>query len=422
MNSQIRNKKVLILGSGFGGAYTLRHLIGSLKRNENPNITMVSDTNFALFSPLLHEAAMGAIDPRHIAYPIRKLQGRSRFNFVQASVDKIDLNGRNVITTMGTFDYDYLVMALGSITDMSGLKHRGKSVFTLKTLLDTTLVRNHIIEVFERASVEKDRERRRQLLTFVVAGGGYTGVQLVAELRDFVCKNLVKFYRSINPKNIRIILVEAGKKIMAELHPKLGAYSMKHLNSTGIEVKLKSRVTSSSDNQIEINGKEIVPTSTLLWVAGVAINPQITELDIKNDSMGRVFVNDFMEVAEFDGVYALGDCAHFKNPKSRQAIPPRAHTAVRQAKIVAHNILANIRGHKKKPYNYSQNAEIVSLGSSKAIFRYRGIRIYGFPARLLWLMAYATLTPGRYNRMQIIGDWLWSRVFGRDITFVPLPK
>jgi NADH dehydrogenase len=197
---------------------------------------------------------------------------------------------------------------------------------------------------------------------------------------------------------------------------------MKHLNRTGVEVRLKSQVTSSCENQVEINKKEMVPAHTLLWVAGVATNPRITEMDINNDRMGRVLVDDYMEISGFDGIYAVGDCAHFENPKSHQPIPPRAHTAVRQAKIIAHNILADIRGYKKKPYRYSQNAEIVSLGSSKAIFRYRGLRIYGFPARLLWLMAYSTLTPGKYNRIRIIGDWLWSKIFGRDITFLPLPK
>ena len=418
----MNKKKILILGSGFGGTYTLRHMIRSLKRNENPDITMISDTNFALFSPLLHEAAMGSIEPRHIAYPIRKLQGRSRFNFVQASVDKIDLGGRKVITTRGTFDYDYLVPALGSFPDMSTLKHREKFVFTLKTLLDAILIRNHIIDVFERASMEKDQKRQQELLTFVVAGGGYTGVQLVAELRDFVRVSLVKFYRSINPKNIRIMLVEASNKIMSELNPKLGAYSMKHLMNTGVEVRLNSRVTSSMENHIELNEEEIVPANTLLWVAGGIINPRIAEMDIDTDSIGRVFVDNNLEVNGFPGVYGVGDCANFENPKTHQPMPPRAHTAVRQAKIVAHNILADIRGKSKKPYHYSQDAEIVSLGSSKAIFRYHGLRLYGLPARLLWLSAYSTLTPGRYNRMRIIGDWGWSKIFGRDITYLPMPE
>ena len=211
----VGGKKVLILGSGFGGAYVLRHLVPALNRNENVETTMVSDENFFLFSPLLHEVAMGRIETRHIAYPIRRLHWRDRFNFIQANVQKIDLAQRRVITTRGSFNFDYLVMALGSVADTSELDQirDGKNVFTLKTLQDSRLIRNHIIGLFELASIEKEPDRQKQLLTFVVCGGGYTGVQLVTELRDFIYGSLLRFYPAVDKSNIRIILVEAKAKI-----------------------------------------------------------------------------------------------------------------------------------------------------------------------------------------------------------------
>jgi NADH dehydrogenase len=414
----VGGKKVLILGSGFGGTYTLRHLVRSLNRNENIETTMVSNENFFLFSPLLHEVAMGGVETRHIAYPIRRLHWRDRFNFVQASVEKIDLGAHKVTTNVGTLDFDYLVLALGSLTDMSELSSLESNVFTLKTLRDSILLRNHIIGLFERASIERDPERQRQLLTFIVCGGGYTGVQLVTEMRDFIFRNLLKFYETINPDSIRIVLVEAGRKIAAELHTKLGAYVMKHLRLMGVEVRLSSRVTRVWKDRVAIDGVEIVPTSTLIWETGMVANPRIAELDIEKDSIGRVLVNEYLEVLGVPSVYAVGDCAHFEDPRSGQPIPPRAHTAVRQANIVAHNILAEIRGRDKKPYRYALNAEIVSLGASKAVFRFHGLRLYGFPARLIWLVAYSLLVTGAYNRTRIIMDWLLSRVFGRDPTFV----
>jgi NADH dehydrogenase len=167
---------------------------------------------------------------------------------------------------------------------------------------------------------------------------------------------------------------------------------------------------------------EVIPTSTHIWVAGAVANPRITELDAEKDSIGRVLVNEYLEISGAPGVYAVGDCAHFKDPRSGQPIPPRAHTAVRQAKIAAHNIIAEIRGRDKKPYRYSNTPEILSLGASKAVLRFLGLRLYGFLARLIWLVAYSLLVTGTYNRIRIIMDWLLSLVFGRDITFLKLEK
>ncbi len=415
-------KKVLILGSGFGGTYTLRNLVPFLNRNDNVETTMVSDENFFLFAPLLHEVAMGSIEKSHIAYPIRRLHWRDRFNFVQAKVENIDLSNRTVTTTLGTLDFDYLVLALGSITNTSELVSTGPSVFTLKTLLDSMLIRHHIIGLLEQASMERDREKQRQLLTFVVSGGGYTGVQLVTALRDFVYGTITRFYNKISPDNIRIILVEAKPKIVGRLDTKLGAYIMKHLRQMGIEVILKSRVTSVREGRVEINGKEDVPAGTIIWVAGVVANPRIAELDVEKDPIGRVLVNEYMEVKGFSGVYAVGDCAHFEDPVSGYPIPPLAHTAVRQARVVAHNILAEIRGRDKKAYHYSHNAEAVSLGASKAVFRYRGIRLYGLPAHFLWIIGYSLLVTGTYNRIRITMDWFLSGIFGRDTTFLKLRR
>ncbi|MBI2908953.1 MAG: FAD-dependent oxidoreductase [Chloroflexi bacterium] len=416
----IGNKKVLILGSGFGGAYVLRHLVPALNRNENVETTMVSDENFFLFSPLLHEVAMGRIETRHIAYPIRRLHWRDRFNFVQAAVQRIDLSAGKVTTTRGTLEFDYLVLALGSVTDMSGLESPGENVFTLKTLRDSMLIRNHVIGLFEQASSERDPEWQRQLLTFVVAGAGYTGVQLVAELRDFIYRHLARFYRTIDPNDVRIILVEARPKIVANLDVKLGAYVMNQLQQMGIQVRMGSRVTRVWEDCVEINGVERVPTKTLLWLAGVVANPRIAELNAERDSIGRVFVNEYLEVPDLPGVYAVGDCAHFEDPRTGRPIPPRAHIAVRQAKIVAHNILADIRGRDRKPYRYSGSPEIVSLGASKAVLRFHRLRVYGFLARLIWLVGYSSLVTGRYNRIRIIMDWLLSLVFGRDTTYLKL--
>ena len=418
----IGGRKVLILGSGFGGTYTLRYLVPSLNRNENVETTIVSDENYFLFTPLLHEVAMGRIEMRHIAYPIRSLNWRDRFNLILSNVEKIDLDNRQVVTTAGTLDFDYLVLALGSVTDMTAIRPMEENVFTLKTLGDARLLRNHIIGVFEQAIIEKDPERQRQLLTFVISGAGYTGVQLVTGLRDLIYSDLLRFYNTIDRNNIRVILVEAAPKIVADLHTKLGAYVMNYLKNTGIEVRLRSRVTRVWESGVEINNSENISTSTVVWVSGVVVNPRIAELNVPRDSMGRVLVNEYLEVPGVPGVYVVGDCAHIKNPRSGRPIPPLAHTAVRHARIVARNILADIRGENKKPYRYSKPPDMVSLGTYKAVFRYRFLRLYGFLPRLILVLAYFFLVTGTPNRIRIVTDWLLSLLFHRDTTLLRQDK
>ncbi len=418
----VGQKRVLILGSGFGGTYTLRHLVSALNRNENVDITMVSDENFFLFSPLLHEAAAGGIEPRHIAYPIRRLHQRDRFQFIQSNVTRIDLGDRKVFTAAGELGYDYLILALGSIASRPKLESDAPSIFTLKTLKDAVWIRDFISGIFEAAIRETDLEKRRDLLTFVVGGGGYTGIQLVTELRDFICRDLLRFYRNLDRQQVRIILVESESKILAELHTKLGTYVLKQLIAMGIEVRLRSRITRAWPDRMEINGGEIVPASMLIWTAGILANPVVAELDVPKDYIGRVWVNERLEVPGFPGVFAVGDCAFFEDPKTGRPIPPRAHIAVRQARVAARNIVADIRGQGRKPYRYSNTSEMVSLGASKAVFRFHGIRIYGLMARLIWLAGYSLLVTGTYNRCRIIMDWMFSSIFGRDITFLNLKK
>ena len=416
----VGSKKILILGSGFGGTYCLKHLVRSLNKNENVETTMVSNENFFLFSPLLHEAATGSVETRHISYPIRRLHWRDRFSFLQAEVQKINLETRQVITSGGALGYDYLILALGGITDTAELPSQEDNVFTLKTLRDSVLLRNHVIEVFEKADVHREPQRQQQLLTFVVAGGGYVGIQLITQIRDLIHKSLVKSYREIDPANIRIILVEAEAKIVAAMHTKLGAYIMRHLQKMGIEVRLKSRVTRVWKDRIELNGSEIIPASTLIWVTGIVANPRIAELNAEKDILGRLRVNEYLEVPGFPGVYAIGDCAYFEDPQTGRAIAPRAHIAVRQAKTVARNLLSEIRGRDKKPYPYDNSIEVVSLGDTQAIFRFHGLRFYGLPARIVWAVAYSLLVTGSYNRLRILTDWFFAWLFGRDTTFLRL--
>jgi len=412
-----RTPKLLILGTGFGGVYALRRLVG-LVRDGELEITLIGEENLFVFSPLLHEVATGALEPRHVATPVRRLPRPDKFSFVHAPVEHVDLKKRQVLTGKGTFDYDYLILALGSTRDMSSLKNEGGKVFTLKTITDARQIKNQIIEVFEQAAFEKDPVKQRELLTFVISGGGYIGVQLIAALQDFIYRDLLKGYPMIDRENVRLVLVEITPKIIPTLHTKLGAYAMKHLRETGIEIRLKSEVTVAYPDHVVINHAEIVPCRTLIWAAGLLSNTRVAETVARKDPIGRVHVNRYLQLLDFPEVYAVGDCAHFADPKTGRPIPPKAHTGVRQAKRAACNILADVRGEKKRPYNYSNPFEVIPLGPSRGIFSFHSLRLYGLLGRFLWMAGYATLVPNFYNRVRITSDWILSVIFGRDMTLL----
>ena len=295
-------KRILIAGSGFGGTYALWKLMPLLKHNENIKVTMVSNENFFMFTPLLHMVAMGIIETRHISYPIRKLQNSQQFEFIQAEVNNIDLDAKQVKTSVGAMNYDYLLLSLGSVTKMPDFEYsraEGSNLFTLKSLVDAVYIRNHIINIFERASAEKDPAKQSRMLTFVVAGAGYTGIQLVTELRDFIFRSLTRFYKTIDPRKIRIIVVEIEDKIMSDSRPKLVNYIAGCLEKMGVEVKNNSRITAFRENQVIINNSEKIDTETVLWIAGVVSNPRIAEIKAPTDDLGRIVVDEYFTGAWF---------------------------------------------------------------------------------------------------------------------------
>ena len=420
-NRNATAKRIMILGGGFGGFHTLLQLMSNVKNSDNAKITIVSDENYFLFSPLLHAVAAGGIETRHITFPIRRLSSNDKFTFIQANVERIDLDNLTVTTNLGTFDFDYLVLALGGITNTEQLEdivREERKIFFIKTLYDSMLIRNHVLKVFELASTNKNTEYQRQLLTFVICGGGYTGVQMASELRDFINRSLLKFYRSIDPSSIRIMIIETTSRIVGDLHAKLCAYATETVQRLGIVVRLESRVTGVWKDRIEINGSEMLPTDTLIWATGVVANPKVADLNVSRDAMGRVVVNEFLQVNNFPQIYAVGDCAHFLDPQSSFATPPRAHNAVRQAKIAAYNILADIRGEHMKAYRPNNSGEVVFLGATKAVFRFYGFRMYGRLAYFIGLVGYSLLIKGFYSRIRVIIDWVLFSIFGRDTTFL----
>ncbi|MBI4330273.1 MAG: NAD(P)/FAD-dependent oxidoreductase [Chloroflexi bacterium] len=414
--------KIVVLGGGFAGVYATLHLERALRKDPRVAITLVSNDNFFMFTPFLHEVAVGRIETRHIAYPIRMLRGNRRFDFVLATVESIDLAGHTVATDRGALSYDYLVIALGSTTDTSGLPEGGQRVLMLKDLHDGITVRNHIIRKFENADSERGSTTHSRLLTFVVAGGGYTGVQMVAEISSFAWKTLLRHYPRISPDSIRVVLVQESSRILSDLDPRLSAIALKVVRRQGVEIMFNSRITDLGETYVRINGAQTLPTETVIWSTGVRASPVVSALPIAADEMGRAIVDRYLGLPGYPGVFAIGDNAHFKEPVTGEVLPPRAHIAVRQAKRVASNIVASIRGRPQRPYRYKYTGEIVSLGPGSAVARLYFLRLHGFAARVLWLVAYLSIMKGYYNRTRVLLDWFLSLVFGRDTTLLRLER
>ncbi len=409
--------RVLILGGGFGGVYSALHL--HQKLGNEIQITLVNDENFFLFTPLLHEVATGGVETRHIANPIRRIRGKEGFEFKQARVESVDLARRKVTTDSGEIGYDYLVLALGSTSDTPEFATNKKNTYTLKSLRDGMLIRNHIIRVMEKAEHSSPTEQK-SLLTFVVTGGGYTGIQLVAEVHDFIFRSLIKNYPGVSAKTTRVILVHNSEYLLPGMDTKMAQIAQEVLQKKGVELRLNSSVTGVLDDAIEINGKEIIGCHTVLWAVGNKASPVVANLPVQKDEDGRVRVDQHLRVAAYPGVYALGDNANFYDRKTGQPLPAKAHFAVRQPAVLAHNIGAEIKGGRLKPFSYTLMAEMVSLGSHNAVVNIHGFYMRGLSARAIWLIGYLLVMKGAYNRTRVLIDWLLALVYGRDSTLLDI--
>ncbi|MGB7292813.1 MAG: NAD(P)/FAD-dependent oxidoreductase, partial [Thermodesulfobacteriota bacterium] len=421
-DSEKASKRILILGGGFAGMYTALHLEKIFKNDESVEITLVNRDNFFLFTPMLSEVPSSGIEAKHVISPIRAFF--NKVTFQQAEVHSIDLKKQLVtcshcpVCTIYQLEYDYLVLALGSVTNFYGLHGVAEHSFQMKTLSDAMALRNHVIDMFEHADLEKDVETRRRLLTFVVAGGGFAGVEVAAELNDFVYVSR-KLYRNIHPDDVKLILVEGGSRLMPEISDDLAAYALDKLTKRGIAFHLNTRLIDAGENKVELDDGSpfSIPTNTLIWTAGVSPDPIIQSLPCGKDKRGKIMVNEYLEVPDLPGVWALGDCAHIPDPETGSSYPPTAQHAVREGRRAAHNIAATIRGESgdKKPFHYTPLGTLAPLGHRTAVAEIMGFKFSGFFAWWLWRTVYLTKLPGLDRKIRVAIDWTLNLFFQRDI-------
>ena len=432
-----KKKKIVILGGGFAGVECTRQLESKFGNDSEVELVMVSEDNFLLFTPMLPQVASGMIETRHIVLPIRTICKKTKF--YEGRIKNIDPFGK-LVNLWGTGDkrsisipYDFLVVALGSETNFFGMADVEKNSFTMKTLNDAVMLRNRIIDMLEQAENETNPILRKSFLNFVVAGGGFAGIETAGELMDLIL-DARKHYHSIHKDDLKVVVIEALPMILPGFNEKLAEFAKQKLIERGIDIKLQTAITSFDGNEvttksIDQNPKDpldeskvdSIRTKTLIWTAGVTPVSTIQRSMLKTDR-GKVIVNDYLEVQDFPGVFAIGDCALFLNPETKRPFPPTAQIAEAQAKTTAKNLIALIKNSKKEKFEYHSKGQMAIIGKRSGIATFLGMNISGFWAWLIWRSVYLSKIPTLDKQIRILLDWVIDLFFDRDISRLKIMK
>ena len=409
-------KRVLIVGGGFGGVYAALELERRLRARDGVEVTIVNRDNFFLFTPMLHEVAASDLDVTHIVNPVRKLLPKT--GFFDGDVEAIDMDRKVVVVSHGAdghthaLPYDHLVVALGAVTNFFGLPGLAERAFTMKSLGDAIALRNRLIALLEEADTECCAAIRDRLLTFVVAGGGFAGVETIAGINDFVRESL-RFYPNLGEDMIRMVLVHPGDVILPELSPSLGRYAARKLADRGVDVRTGTRVAAVGDDTVTLTDGTTLASATVVWTAGTTPNPLLGALPC-NKERGRLLVDEHLAVPGHAGVWSLGDCALVPDGKGGFH-PPTAQHAIRQGRCIARNVVAAIRGEAPRKFAFRTIGQLASLGRRTGVAQIFGVNFSGFVAWWLWRTVYLAKLPRLEKKLRVALDWTLDLVFSKDL-------
>jgi NADH dehydrogenase len=409
--------RILILGGGFGGVYTALALEKLLAGDPGVEIGLVSREDYLVFQPMLPEVVSGSIGIADTISPIRRLCPGTRL--YTREIEGIDLRKKRVTVSAGAgsgprdLEYDHLVIALGNATSFRGAPGLAEHALPFKYLGDALAVRNHAIHALGEADIEPDPEARQRLLTFVVAGGGFSGVEVVAELNDFV-RRVARSFRTIDPGQIRVLLLHAGDLILPELPPSLARFAQKLLMRRGVEIRLGTRLVGATSDTALLEGGERIGTRTLVATVPSEPNPLVAMLPCRRER-GRIAVDERLAVPEYPGVWAAGDCAWVLDAKTGAPCPPTAQHAIRQARCLAGNLAAELRGGTGRRFSFHALGKMGSLGHRSAVAEVAGVKLSGFLAWWLWRTVYLMKLPGVDRKIRVALDWTLDLILPPDI-------
>jgi len=408
--------KILIVGNGFGGVYTLKRLHKIFHRNKNIEFSLIGDSNYFLFTPLLHEVATGGISPENIIEPIRKVLGCCLKNFYIGKAESVDLTNRGVKVGNFVLPYDYLVLSPGSQTNFHDVPGAKEHSLTLKSLNDAIKIKNHCIAQMEHASHLAHDEEIRRALNFVLVGGGPTGVELAAELRELITENFNHYYSKHLIDFSSVTIIQNGPELMTQFDKKIRNKSLEKLREKGMKVILNSTVKEVTANKVLLEDKTEIPTETVIWVAGVKPNKIEFDQEIPMSSDGRLFVNEYLQLPDHKNVFVIGDSANIKDNKTGAPLPALAQVAEKQAKTLAKNIKLSIQNKKLEAFSYYHLGSLVSLGRWMAVGQILNINFYGRTAWWLWRTVYLSKLISMRKKIKVAIDWTINIFSPRDIS------
>ncbi|HTC62937.1 MAG TPA: NAD(P)/FAD-dependent oxidoreductase [Candidatus Saccharimonadales bacterium] len=412
-------KRVVVVGSGFGGLEAVTQLDTLFDRNPNVEILLLSDQNYLLFTPLLPQIASSFTDPRHIIQAVREIRGKRKFVFRREMVRAVDTAIRRLTVDSGSIDYDALILAPGSRTEFFNTPGARENSWDYKSLQQGVELREHIIDQCEHADHTLDAATRQTMLTFVIVGGGYTGIELATEMRDFLFRYAAKTYRGISASEIRLIVLEALPDILRGIGPKLAAHARKRLHVSGIEVRTSTRVTRVNKCSVEINGNEMLHADTIIWTAGVRAIELIEALPGPHDRIGRAIVNPQLQLGDHPEVFVIGDSAAAINAQEAPRVAP---VAIEQGRVAALNVAHLWKCEPLETYEYASKGMLVSLGMNYAVVNVAGFQVSGYFAWLFWNAVHLYKLVGLKKQVQVAGDWILGLIFPRDAAIVREPK
>jgi NADH dehydrogenase len=409
----MKKNRVLILGGGFGGIYTA--LDFEKRRDPDFEVTLISQDNFFLFTPMLHEVAASDLDLTHIVNPIRKML--RHVHFFEGEVQSVDIMKRQVVVSHGSdqhlhsLEYDDVVFALGSVTNFYNIPYLAETAVEMKSLGDAIQLRNRLIEHLEEADTECAANHRVSLLTFVVAGAGFAGVETIGSINDLL-KEALPYYPNLKPEMIRVVLVHPGEFVLPELGEELGRYASRKLAERGVEIRPNTKIKAVTPNGVELTDGTDITARTLVWTAGTSPHPLLEKVPLPKERQ-RLKVNGAMGVEGYPGIWALGDCAMIPDEQGGYQ-PPTAQHASREGKVLAHNIVAKSRGKDLSPFTFNTLGLLASIGRRTGVARIFGVNFSGFVAWWLWRTIYLLKLPRVEKKVRVALDWTLDVFFAKD--------
>jgi NADH dehydrogenase len=415
-------QRILILGGGFAGAYTAKYLEKRLSGTPDVEIFLANQENFVLFTPMLHEVAAGDVNVTDVVQPLRKMLRRTRVLIVEIkSIDLMNKRVRILLPDLGeSFElrYDHLVLCIGAVPNFHRTPGMSDHALTMKTLGDAILLRNRLIEALELADSHPDDNERKALLTVAVAGGGFAGVETAGAINDLM-REAVRFYGHLNRGMLRVLLLSPGDRILTELSPSLGRYAIQAMGRRGVEIRLNTGAAGYDGKELVLSDGTKIATRLVVWTAGITPSPLLSQLPCTLER-GRIVTDATLAVRGWPGVWALGDCTlvpDVLNPG--KYCPPTAQYAIRQAKVVADNIAADLRGRAPRPFRFKMLGMLATIGRRTGVAEILGLRFSGIVAWALWRAIYLGKLPGLQKKIRVALDWTLDVLFSKDIVQVP---